>query len=68
MEQLTYNCDTELQSFQQHMQNLQLIPEQLDAYQCFVDAVLSCAGTAFFLSGPAGTDKTYIYKTICHRL
>lgn len=67
-EQLNYNCNTELQYFHQHIENIQTVPEQLDAYQHIVNAVLEDLGGVFFLCGPGGTGKTYVYKTICHRL
>ena len=67
-EQLNYDHDNELESFRQHMDNIQTVPEQLDAYQRVVDAVLEGLGGIFFLSGPGGTGKTYVYNTICHRL
>jgi len=67
-EQLSYDCDTELQSFQQLMENVQAIPKQHDTYQHIVEAVLARTGSAFFLSRPGGTGKTYVYKTVCHRL
>jgi hypothetical protein len=67
-EQLNYDCDSELQSFQQLMQNIQTVPEQLHAYEQIVHAVVDGLGGVFFLSGPGGTGKTYVYKTICHRL
>lgn len=67
-EQLNYNCDLELQLFHQHMENIRTVPEQLDAYECIVDAVLEGLGGVFFLSGAGGTGKTYVYRTICHRL
>lgn len=67
-EQLTYDVDTELQSFQQLFEKIRTVPEQLLAYERVVHAVLQHTGEAFFLSGPAGTGKTYVYRTICHRL
>ena len=67
-EQLTYDVDTELKSFEEHIANIRSVPEQMDAYQRITDSVLSSHGAAFFLSGPAGTGKTYVYKTVCHRL
>ena len=66
--QLSYDIKRELQSFQQYMQNIQTVSKQLEAYQCIVDTVLEDLGTVFFLSSPGGIDKTYVYKTICHRL
>ena len=67
-EQLNYDSDSELQSFRQLMENIQTVPEQLHAYEQIVRAVTEGLGGVFFLSGPGGTGKTYVYKTICHRL
>ena len=67
-EQLSYDFEHESQSFQQHITNIRTVPDQLDAYNRIVHAVLHCTGSAFFISGPGGTGKTYVYKTICHRL
>jgi hypothetical protein len=50
------------------MENIQTIPEQLDAYQRIVDTILEGLSSVFFLSGAGGTGKTYVYKTVCHRL
>ena len=65
-EQLLYNVDCELLSFHEHIENIQTNLEQLTAYDRIVDAVLSSTGGTFFLSGPGGTGKTYVYKTMCH--
>src|SRR3954470_12297641 len=35
-DQLCYNADEEHELFLQHMENVQCIPEQLDAYNCIV--------------------------------
>jgi hypothetical protein len=67
-DQLNYDWDTESQSFQQHMENIQTIPEQLEAYHHIINAVDGHLGGVFFLSGPGGTGKTYVYKTVCHGL
>ena len=67
-EQLSYDIDAELHSFQELIDKIQAVPEQLFAYESIVHAVLQRTGTCFFLSGPAGTGKTYVYNTVCHRL
>ena len=59
MEQLNYDNDLELQSYQQLMENLQTVPEQLHAYKQIVHTVTEGSGGVFFLSGPKGTRKTY---------
>ena len=68
VEQLNYDWDNELQLFQQHMENIRTVPEQLDAFQYIVNAVDGHLGGVFFLNGPRGTGKTYVYKTVCHYL
>ena len=67
-DQLNYDYDRETQSFRQHMENVQSVPEQLDAYQRIVNAIFKGLGGIFFLSCPGGTGKAYVYKTICHHL
>ncbi|KAI0056660.1 hypothetical protein BV25DRAFT_1813665 [Artomyces pyxidatus] len=42
--------------------------EQLAAYQCIVASVEEQDGKMFFLHGPGGTGKTYLYKTLCHKI
>ena len=67
-EQLSYDFDSEARSFETHMEKIRTNPEQLHAFESIVDAVLNCNGRAFFLSGPGGTGKMFVYKTVCHRL
>ena len=67
-EQLSYNVDSELHLLQQHLEYIQVVPEQFNAYERILHAVLSSSGGAFFISGPAGTGKTLVYRTLCHRL
>lgn len=63
-EQLNYNRD--------HEQNLgeerlaQLNPEQRDAYEQIISSIETQAGQTFFLNGPGGTGKTFVYNTICN--
>jgi hypothetical protein len=47
-EQLNYDYNLESQSFQQHMENVQTVPEQLDAYHRIVNAVVEGLGSVFF--------------------
>ena len=67
-EQLNYNFDFKLQLFQQHMDNIQMVPEQLNAYEHIIKTILDGSGGVFFLSSAGGTGKTYVYKTVCHCL
>ena len=46
----------------------QLNPEQRSAYDTILSAVLSGSGGTFFLSGPGGTGKTFVYRVLCHTL
>src|SRR5580658_1394804 len=45
-----------------------LNPSQLAAFNTIVQAVTTQSGQCFFLHGPGGTGKTYVYNTICHHL
>ena len=55
-----------------HEQNLarerlaQLNPEQLNACEQIVSSVEAQAGRIFFLNGPGGTGKTFVYNTVCN--
>ena len=42
--------------------------EQAHAYNQVVNSVEEEAGCIFFLNGPGGTGKTFVYKTICNKL
>lgn len=46
----------------------QLNPEQRVSYNTVLSAVLSGSGETFFLSGPGGTGKTFVYRALCHTL
>ena len=63
-----YDFNYESESFRDHLVKIQSIPEQLSAYECITNAVLNGCGGSFFLSGPGGTGKTFVYNTICHCL
>ncbi|KDR70316.1 hypothetical protein GALMADRAFT_40373, partial [Galerina marginata CBS 339.88] len=39
---------------------------QQAAFDCIVAAVTNKTGQCFFLHGPGGTGKTYVYNTLCH--
>ncbi|KAG2049162.1 hypothetical protein BDR06DRAFT_975487 [Suillus hirtellus] len=64
--QLSYDVQEE------HQQALQHIPllntEQWEAFACIWESVEHEKGTTFFLNGPGGTGKTFVYKTICHKI
>ena len=66
MEQLDYDAEE-----QTHLANEQiprLNEEQQKAFDEIVDAVNTKSGQIFFLHGPGGTGKTYIYNTLCYFL
>ena len=46
----------------------QLNPKQQLAYNQILSTVVSNSGGIFFLSGPGGTGKTFIYHVLCHTL
>ncbi|THH15669.1 hypothetical protein EW146_g4843 [Bondarzewia mesenterica] len=61
-EQLNYNSETEAKSANDCLKNLN--PKQRDSYDHIIDSVDKDRGKLFFLSGPGGTGKTYVYKTV----
>ena len=40
----------------------------LTAYTTIMDSITNKKGKIFFLNGPGGTGKTFVYKTICHQV
>jgi len=46
----------------------QVNAEQRTAYNCIVESVTDNLGKLFFVNGPGGTGKTFLYNTICARL
>lgn len=65
-EQLNYNRDFEQESALRCVESLN--PEQRTAYDCVIQSVEQNLGRTFFLDGPGGTGKTYVYITLCHHL
>ena len=45
-----------------------LNPDQHSAFDRIVSAVTDTTGKTFFLHGPGGTGKTYVYNTLCYHL
>jgi len=45
-----------------------LNPDQHSAFDRVISAVTNTTGEAFFLHGPGGTGKTYLYNTLCYHL
>jgi hypothetical protein len=65
-EQLDYDRNDELRLANDH--HIHLNADQLSAYQSILESVHQRSGQTFFLNGPAGTGKTFIYRTLSHRL
>ncbi|KAI0658858.1 DNA helicase Pif1 like protein, partial [Cubamyces menziesii] len=43
--------------------------EQRVAFDVITNSVSGCeAGKLFFLNGPGGTGKTFLYDTLCHKI
>jgi hypothetical protein len=47
---------------------LMLNPEQWFAFDSILESALNHQGKLFFLNGPAGTGKTFVYNVVCSRL
>ncbi len=65
-EQLRYDRAEERAHLERRF--LQLNTEQLDAYSQIATSVEEEQGRLFFLNGPAGTGKTFLYNTVCHKV
>jgi hypothetical protein len=63
-EQLNYNRDHERALSEERTAQLNI--EQRHAHDQVISSVLSKAGHTFFLNGPGGTGKTFVYNTICN--
>ena len=63
-EQLNYNRDHEHILAGERV--AQLNAEQRHAYDQIISSVESRAGHTFFLNGPGGTGKTFVYNTVCN--
>jgi hypothetical protein len=66
IEQTSYNIDHERLIYKQ--QEALLNNNQKFAYNAVVQSALDKSGEMFFLSGPGGTGKTFVYTTICSQL
>ena len=65
-EQLNYDWDQERIFTKQCIP--QLNPEQRHAHDRIISSIETCAGQVFFLSGPGGTGKTFVYNTVCNTI
>ncbi|KAF9490087.1 hypothetical protein BDN71DRAFT_1400539 [Pleurotus eryngii] len=64
--QLDYNCDTEQTQAQTQIQ--QLNNDQQAAFLRITESVEKDLGHIFFLDGPGGMGKTFIYNTLCNQV
>ena len=74
-EQLNYDCGVELDLFEQARCNLnvgqaQVFEEVMAAVDSYIPGITTdiTPHRWFFLQGPAGTGKTFLYRAICSRL
>lgn len=65
-EQLNYDVREEQALAEQQIALLN--DEQRQAFDQVVDSTLHGRGRLFFLNGPGGTGKTFVYNTICHKV
>jgi hypothetical protein len=65
-DQLNYDCDEQRELAERQMALLNL--EQRAAFDKIVTSVRERSGKTYFLNGPGGTRKTFVYKTSCHLL
>ena len=65
-EQLSYDNDEQTEVADQRIPTLN--NGQHAAFDAIVNAVETKSGQTFFLHGPGGTGKTYVYNTLCHFL
>ncbi|KAH7869859.1 PIF1-like helicase-domain-containing protein, partial [Lentinula edodes] len=65
-EQLDYNREAEQHRANTNYALMETNPEQQQAFVKILESVEKQSGKLFFLSGPGGTGKTFVYKTICN--
>jgi len=65
-EQRDYDPQEQANLAEQHIANLN--PDQHSAFDKITSAVTNTTGEIFFLHGPGGTGKTYLYNTLCYHL
>jgi hypothetical protein len=64
-EQLDYDREEEGRRAEHNIALLN--EEQRDAFEKIIASVHDKQGKIFFLNGPGGTGKTFVYKTACHQ-
>ena len=65
-EQRSYNIDEQALLATQHIPTLN--QAQCSSFDAIFNAVETQSGQTFFLHGPGGTGKTYVYNTLCYFL
>ncbi len=65
-EQRNYNQEEQVRLAEDRIPLLN--PEQRSAFDKIVEAIENKTGQTFFLHGPGGTGKTYVYNTLCYFL
>jgi len=65
-DELNYNQDSERTDLEFHLEKLNI--DQRNAYDRIITSVESTEGKLFFLNGPGGSGKTFVYNTVCHKL
>ncbi|PPQ82287.1 hypothetical protein CVT25_008437 [Psilocybe cyanescens] len=65
-EQLNYNRDAERTELDARLPTLN--DDQRAAYTRIIESIEREEGKIFFLNGPGGTGKTYVYNTICAKI
>ena len=65
-EQRDYDPEEQAELARQHKDTLN--PDQHSAFLKITEAITQSTGEIFFLHGPGGTGKTYLYNTLCYDL
>ncbi|KAJ7193495.1 PIF1-like helicase-domain-containing protein, partial [Mycena haematopus] len=65
-EQLAYDREAEAERACQKIALLN--DEQRRAFEKIIDSVQHRHGKTYFVNGPGGTGKTFVYTTVCHHL
>ena len=65
-EQCQYNKEDQARWAAEHINRLN--PDQHAAFEKITSAITNKTGEIFFLHGPGGTGKTYLYNTLCYYL
>jgi len=66
VEQTDYDLLEQADLAEEHIANLN--PDQHSAFNRITSAITNSTGETFFLQGPGGTGKTYLYNTLCYHL